>query len=146
MLAEMMALYPAEEEPNSSFFKAFFMHRLLGDCKQLVQIQVNDLDIHQLAELADKVWLACSSKKADLLAAIAEAHNFDPPAAAVAAVPAGRGRQPIKKPKARARSYHQDGQVDNGLCWIHKKFGTTAYNCVNCVMASYTVPRPAQGN
>jgi len=153
MMAEMVALYPAEEEPNSSFFKAFFMKRLPADCKQLVQIQADDLDIHQLAELADKVWLGRSSRKPEIVAALPENDGPDDSAPVAALATNKKGAFPHNKNRKQQRPASKKGGQESsgtaGLCWVHRKHGTAAYHCAKpqeCVMAAHTSPAPHQGN
>jgi len=136
MMAEMLALLPAEVEP-CLIFKGIFLARMPADMQDHLQLRVDELDCHELAQQADALWVARNRQKAKVLAALPLPPEPDSIVAdladAVAAVQIKKGSQQkrqkqgkMAKPPQR-RPDRRDGPKD--ICSRHQRFGGRAWEC-----------------
>lgn len=139
LMDEMKAQLPVGE-PESMLFKALFLERMPPEVRAHVQPTARAMDCQQLAALADSIWLASSTSKLHVAAAV-ETLEPEEPVAAVRQAQTGR-KQPTgdgqrRKPKrGRGGAQQQptgvpkrDGKKPDFVCWRHCKFGEDAYSC-----------------
>jgi len=131
LMTEMLTLLPAQEQPGM-LFKALWLSRLPSDVRGHVQLQADTLDCIQLGEVADKAWLARTTGKSHVLAALPKDEKLEELADTVAALnvgkpnpkrPQNKKRQPPQKQKGRQQRPTKD------LCDIHIQYGSRARYC-----------------
>ena len=126
LIEVMLASLPPGEQPGT-LFKTVFLHRLLGDFKDLVAVQFQKLEAIELAMFADIIWDARSSKKA-VVAAVrtAPAEKDTTPTEETALEKAGAALTILSKKRRQSRC-----SGGGGLCVRHAKFGEDAWHCNN---------------
>ncbi|MBM3938594.1 MAG: hypothetical protein FJ333_08080 [Sphingomonadales bacterium] len=135
LLTEMLTLLP-NGEPPGMLFKALWLSRLPSDVRGHVQLQADTLDCILLGELADKAWLARTTGKSNIVAAVPDQPRVDNLADSVAALnvvkPQSRRPQDRRQSKeALGPPQQRQGQRERpkDICSTHLKYGSSAFTC-----------------
>jgi len=131
LMTEMLTLLPSGEPPGM-LFKALWLSRLPSDVRGHVQLQADTLDCIPLGELADKAWLARTTGKSHVLAALPPDENLEELADTVAALNVGKTNPKRPQNKKRQPPQQQKGRQQRptkDLCSIHIQYGSRARHC-----------------
>ena len=116
LMDTMLALLPAGESPDTTIFRVLFMRRLPSDMRQ--QLAAREYATpEEMAEQADVLY---DARGPAVIAAALNRRNSSP---------AERRRSPEDR-ESRPRDRRAATPGATKICWIHKKWGAAAHNCV----------------
>ena len=122
LLADLLEYYPPGEE-NTAFIWAAYMQRLPADMQVLLD-GVEDSDLKQLTQKADKLWAIRCTADYNLASVIGiAAEELEDPVADVRL----SFKKPDKKQSADGRSQRKPRMYS--VCYKHMKFGAAAHKC-----------------
>jgi hypothetical protein len=129
LMSDMVALLPADAQPDTLFltlFLALFLRRLPPSLRD--HLAAADLDTaDDMAELADKLWDARNSQPVSAVADdIAAVRPFSPSRS-------GRSpdrRQQQQQHQRRQGTPHRGRRRDNSWCRNHRRLGDKTNNCI----------------
>ena len=137
-----MAALPSDK-PAGHIFKTIFLHRLLGDLKDLVAVQFHQLEVRELAKFAEVLWDTRNSKKTVVAAvqpatleeetSMGEETALDRAVAALT-IHAKKKWYSSKSrvggcPRGGQEGSKGGGQSQKALCDKHEKFREYAHYC-----------------
>ena len=121
-MADLLEYCPPGEE-NTAFFRAAYMQRLPADMQVLLD-GVEDSDLKQLTQKADKLWAIRCTADYNLASVIGiAAEELEDPVADVRL----SFKKPDKKQSADGRSQRKPRMYS--VCYKHMKFGAAAHKC-----------------
>ena len=134
LLADLLE-YCAPGEENTAFFRAVYMQRLSVDMQVLLE-GIEDGDLKQLAQKADKLWAIRRPADSGVASVTAVSDEFEDNIAAIRP-PA---KKPDKKPSTAAAADNRGQRKPRlfSVCYKHMKFGAAAHKCDdpnNCTWA-----------
>ena len=134
LLADLLEYCPPGEE-NTAFFRAVYMQRLSVDMQVLLE-GIEDGDLKQLAQKADKLWAIRRPADSGVASVTPVSDEFEDNIAAIRP-PA---KKPDKKPSTAAAADNRGQRKPRlfSVCYKHMKFGAAAHKCDdpnNCTWA-----------
>ena len=121
LMDAMLALLPAGESPDTMIFRVLFMRRLPSDMRQ--QLAAREYDTPE--EMAEQADILYDARGPAVIAAALSAAAIDRRRSS----PADRRRSPDERP-SRTRDRRAATPGAPKVCFIHKKWGDAAHNCV----------------
>ena len=134
LLADLLEFCPPGEE-NTAFFRAVYMQRLSVDMQVLLE-GIEDGDLKQLAQKADKFWAIRRPADSGVASVAAVSDDFQDNIAAICPPV----KKPDKKPSSTAAADSRGKRKPRlySVCYKHMKYGAAAHKCDdpnNCTWA-----------